>query len=159
MTVITGKEIQQYGYRTLADVLEAVRGFYITYDRYDSYVGVRGFGLLGDWNSRILLLIDGHRINDDILGQAFAAGNFGSYGGCAATYRRSYDKGAIFALSGTFYTSTGQRYFSPEFDRPTTNFGVTSNTNYKSYGEPPRIAASVVRRHSTARQCFPGPHG
>ena len=60
-----------YGYRTLADVLEAVRGFYITYDRYQSYIGVRGFGRLGDWNSRILLLVDGHRINDNVLGQAF----------------------------------------------------------------------------------------
>lgn len=71
VTVITADEIQRYGYRTLADILETVRGFYITYDRYESYVGVRGFGRLGDWNSRILLLVDGHRINDDVLGQAF----------------------------------------------------------------------------------------
>ena len=76
VTVITAKEIQEYGYRTLADVLEAVRGFYITYDRYESYVGVRGFGRLGDWNSRILLLIDGHRINDNVLGQAFLGSEF-----------------------------------------------------------------------------------
>jgi outer membrane cobalamin receptor len=71
VTVITADEIQRYGYRTLADILEAVRGFYITSDRYESYIGVRGFGRLGDWNSRILLLVDGHRINDDVLGQAF----------------------------------------------------------------------------------------
>jgi outer membrane receptor for ferrienterochelin and colicins len=71
VTVITADEIQRYGYRTLADALETVRGFYITNDRYQSYVGVRGFGRLGDWNSRILLLVDGHRINDNVLGQAF----------------------------------------------------------------------------------------
>lgn len=76
VTVITAKEIKAYGYRTLADVLEAVRGFYITYDRYESYVGVRGFGRLGDWNSRILLLVDGHRINDNILGQAYVGSEF-----------------------------------------------------------------------------------
>jgi outer membrane receptor for ferrienterochelin and colicins len=71
ITIITGDEIQRYGYRTLADILETVSGFYITSDRYQSYVGVRGFGRLGDWNSRILLLVDGHRINSDVLGQAF----------------------------------------------------------------------------------------
>ena len=69
VTVITADEIQKYGYRTLADILESVRGFYITYDRDYSFVGVRGFGRLGDWNSRILLLIDGHRINDNVLGR------------------------------------------------------------------------------------------
>jgi outer membrane receptor for ferrienterochelin and colicins len=76
VTVITADEIQRYGYRTLADILETVRGFYITYDRYQSYVGVRGFGRLGDWNSRILLLVDGHRINDNVLGQAFVGLEF-----------------------------------------------------------------------------------
>ena len=192
VTVITGDEIQRYGYRTLADILETVRGFYITYDRYQSYVGVRGFGRLGDWNSRILLLVDGHRINDNVLGQAFvglefpvdidliqrieiirgpssslygaeaffavinvitrkdnqpkreeisfAAGSFGSYGG-RATWDGEY-KGAVFALSGSFYSSIGPTLFFPEFDTPATNYGVTSNTNYESYQ---RILATITR--------------
>jgi len=76
VTVITYDEIQRYGYRTLADILESVRGFYITYDRDYSFVGVRGFGRLGDWNSRVLLLVDGHRINDNILGEAFLGSEF-----------------------------------------------------------------------------------
>jgi outer membrane receptor for ferrienterochelin and colicins len=183
VTVVTAKEIQEYGYRTLADILQAVRGFYITYDRYESYVGVRGFGRLGDWNSRILLLIDGHRINDNVLGQAFlgsefpldidliqrieivrgpssslygaeaffavinvitrqdnqpkraelsfTGGSFGSYAG-RATYDGAY-KGAIFMLSGTFYSSNGPALFFPAFDTPATNFGLTSETNYETY--------------------------
>lgn len=39
-------------------------------------MGVRGFGRLGDWNSRILLLIDGHRTNNNILGQAMLGSEF-----------------------------------------------------------------------------------
>jgi iron complex outermembrane receptor protein len=76
VTVITADDIQKYGYRTLADILESVRGFYITYDRENSFLGVRGFGRLGDWNSRILLLIDGHRINDNVNGDAFLGTEF-----------------------------------------------------------------------------------
>ena len=76
VTIITADEIQKYGYRTLADILQSVRGFYMTDDRDNSFVGVRGFGRLGDWNSRVLLLIDGHRINDNVNGGAFLGTEF-----------------------------------------------------------------------------------
>ena len=76
VTVITADEIQKYGYRTLGDILRSVRGFYITSDRNYSYVGVRGFERPGDWNSRVLLLVDGHRTNDHIFGQAMIGSEF-----------------------------------------------------------------------------------
>ena len=68
VTVITGKEIRRQGFRTLADVLSQVNGFYITNDRNYNYVTVRGFGRPGDFNHRILLTIDGHRLNENIYG-------------------------------------------------------------------------------------------
>ena len=71
VTIITSADIRKYGYRTLADILRGVRSFSITYDRNYTYVGVRGFGRPGDYNGRILLLIDGHRTNDNIYDQAF----------------------------------------------------------------------------------------
>jgi outer membrane receptor for ferrienterochelin and colicins len=76
VTVVTEDEIQKHGYRTLADILESVRGFYITYDRDYSFVGVRGFGRLGDSNNRILVLIDGHRINDNVFGEPYLGTEF-----------------------------------------------------------------------------------
>ncbi|MGC2417731.1 MAG: TonB-dependent receptor [Candidatus Acidiferrales bacterium] len=76
VTVITADEIQKYGYRSLADILESVRGFYITHDRDYSFVGVRGFGRLGDSNNRILVLIDGHQINDNVFGEPYLGTEF-----------------------------------------------------------------------------------
>jgi len=76
VTVIPRDEIQKYGYRTLADLLQTVRGFYITYDRNYSYLGVRGFQRPGDYNSRILILIDGRRVNDNIYAQGYLGTEF-----------------------------------------------------------------------------------
>jgi outer membrane receptor for ferrienterochelin and colicins len=70
VTIITSEEIQKFGYKTLADSLRNVRGFYVTYDRNYSYLGVRGYGPSGDYNSRIAVLIDGHRLNDNIFDAA-----------------------------------------------------------------------------------------
>jgi iron complex outermembrane receptor protein len=77
VTIITGAEIARYGYRTLADVLRSVRGFYVTNDRNYSYLGARGFARLGDFNTRILLLVDGHRMNDNTFDQAAIGLEFG----------------------------------------------------------------------------------
>lgn len=76
VTIITSEEIQRYGYRTLADILRNVRGFYVSNDRNYSYLGVRGYGLPGDYNSRITLLIDGHRLNDNIFDAAMIGTEF-----------------------------------------------------------------------------------
>src|SRR6188508_2443237 len=77
VSFITAQEIKRYGYRTLADVLRAVRGVYVTNDRNFSFVGIRGFGKPGDYNSRILLLVNGHRVNDNVFGQAEIGAEFG----------------------------------------------------------------------------------
>ncbi|HKB07505.1 MAG TPA: TonB-dependent receptor [Candidatus Polarisedimenticolia bacterium] len=71
VTVVTAQDIRRYGYRTLADILRAAHGFYTTYDRNYTYLGVRGFSRPSDYNSRFLLLVDGHRINDNFYGSAY----------------------------------------------------------------------------------------
>src|SRR5688572_2770598 len=77
VSFITAEDIARYGYRTLAEILRGVRGMYVTDDRNFSLLGMRGFGKPGDYNSRILLLINGHRVNDNIFGQAEIGAEFG----------------------------------------------------------------------------------
>ncbi len=174
VTVITADEIQRHGYRTLAEVLQAAGGFYITNDRDYSYVGVRGFSRPGDYNSRILLLVDGHRLNDALYDMAMVgtempldvdmiervevirgsgaslygtsaflavinvvtrkandvgglevnadAGSFGTGHG-RITYGGTY-RGVEMLFSGSFYGDSGPVLFFPEFDRPSSNYGI-----------------------------------
>lgn len=70
VTIISSDDIRAYGYRNLQEVLESVRGFYVSNDRNFAYLGTRGFGRTTDYNSRVLMLIDGHSINDQLFGSA-----------------------------------------------------------------------------------------
>ena len=71
VSIVTKDDIKKSGYRTLTEILNSVRGFYTTSDRAYSYIGVRGFSLPGDYGGRLLICIDGHRINDPIFDSAF----------------------------------------------------------------------------------------
>jgi outer membrane receptor for ferrienterochelin and colicins len=70
VTLVTAEEISKHGYRTLAEALRSVTGFFVTYDRNYNYLGIRGFNRPGDFNTRVLLLVDGHRLNDNLYNQA-----------------------------------------------------------------------------------------
>jgi outer membrane receptor protein involved in Fe transport len=76
ITVITREEIQAFGYQTLPEALRAVRGLFFTDDRIYTYIGIRGFTPPGDLNTRILILFDGHPVNDVWAGQGFSARDF-----------------------------------------------------------------------------------
>jgi hypothetical protein len=71
VTVISREDIQQYGWRTVAEALRSVPGFYVHSDRSYNYIGARGFARPQDYNSRVLLLIDGQRTNDAVYDTAY----------------------------------------------------------------------------------------
>lgn len=76
VTVLQAADIRQFGYRTLADILRSVRGFSVSSDHQYNYVGIRGFAPPGDYNTRLLILVDGYRINDNIYDTGAISGEF-----------------------------------------------------------------------------------
>lgn len=69
--VITADEIKQYDYRTLGEALNSQRGMYLSNDKNYLYVGSRGFSRPTDYNNRIVVMIDGHIVNEVVYGSAF----------------------------------------------------------------------------------------
>ncbi len=64
VTVIGSDQLRRFGYRTVAEALAGLAGTWITDDRAIERVGIRGVQLLGDANTRILVLIDGTPLNE-----------------------------------------------------------------------------------------------
>ncbi len=76
VSIVTQDDIRHFGYRTLGEVLESVRGFYVTSDRIYNYTGLRGVNRPGDFGGRVLINIDGHRLNEPIYDSAFTGTDF-----------------------------------------------------------------------------------
>lgn len=76
VSVLTASDIRAFGWRTLADGLNAIRGLNTSNDRNYSYLGVRGFLHTNDYNSRVLVMIDGQRMNENIFDGGYTAQEF-----------------------------------------------------------------------------------
>ena len=64
VTVITGDRIRRFGYRTIGEAVGAVAGVYLEDNRINASLGIRGLQIPGDFNTRILILVDGATINE-----------------------------------------------------------------------------------------------
>lgn len=63
-TIITAEELRLFGYRTVAEALRSVRSLQVWTDRLYDSAGMRGFGMPENANARILVLLNGHPLND-----------------------------------------------------------------------------------------------
>ncbi|MBT4821002.1 MAG: TonB-dependent receptor, partial [Lentisphaerae bacterium] len=76
VAVVTRDQIQKYGHRNLGDVLRSLPGFHVNTDRVVLTLGIRGYNDPGELNTRVLILVDGHRINENIYDVASIDGSF-----------------------------------------------------------------------------------
>lgn len=68
--LVTAEDIRNFGYRSLGDILNSLPGLYLTHNGVFSFIGARGLGRPGDFNARLLVLIDGMRVNENIYDAA-----------------------------------------------------------------------------------------
>lgn len=160
VSIVTAEDIQRYGYRTLADILAGVSNFYISYDRNYHYVGSRGFLRPGDYNTRYLLIVDGHRLNDSIYNQASIGTDFpvdidliervevirgpssSLYGTNAflgvinilTRKGRQIDGAEISGAAGSQHNYQGRVTFGSRFEEANSEF-LVSGTKYRSRGK------------------------
>lgn len=59
-SVITAADLQAYGWKDFIEAIRSLAGFYTTHPGDYTYFGVRGVSLPGDFNGRVLILVDGH---------------------------------------------------------------------------------------------------
>lgn len=75
--VVSQDDIRKQGFHTLADVLRSMPGFFISDDAAYPVAGIRGFSTPGDLTTRILILVDGHPLNNSVgIGQSYIARDF-----------------------------------------------------------------------------------
>lgn len=76
VSTLSRAEAQALGHRTVAEMLERLPGIYLGGSRGYGSVGLRGFNRPGDYNARLLMSIDGYRVNDAVYDQALPGREF-----------------------------------------------------------------------------------
>ncbi len=71
VSIIPQRELQALKYPTIVEALRGLPGVYAWNDRSYQAIGFRGLGRLGSYGNRVLVLVDGHPMNDDWLGSSY----------------------------------------------------------------------------------------
>lgn len=71
VSVITADDIRLYGFQTLGQILDHMRGLYLSYSPSYVYLGARGYGGDDLFAGRVLLLIDGAPAADGVFDQIY----------------------------------------------------------------------------------------
>ena len=71
VSIVTARDIKDFGYRSLSDILDSMRGLSMSHSSQYGYLAGRGFTNPNDYSGRITLLIDGYRAPDNFWGQIY----------------------------------------------------------------------------------------
>jgi iron complex outermembrane receptor protein len=99
VTVISGDRLRRFGYRTVGEAIAGVAGVYIADNRISYSAGIRGLQIPGDFNTRILVLVDGASVNEGW--GAFAGLSFDNFVSIDDVARIEVIRGPVSSLYGS----------------------------------------------------------
>ena len=99
VTVVSGDRIRRFGYRTIGEAVAGVAGAYLVDNRLSYSIGIRGLQIPGDFNTRLLVLVDGASINE--AWGAFAGLGFDAIVGIDDISRIEVIRGPVSSVYGT----------------------------------------------------------
>ena len=99
VTVISADRLRRFGYRTIGEAVAGVAGAYLVDNRLSYSIGIRGLQIPGDYNTRILVLIDGASTNE--AWGAFAGLGFDGLVGIDEIARIEVIRGPVSSVYGT----------------------------------------------------------
>lgn len=99
VTVVSGDRIRRFGYRTIGEAVAAVAGVYLVDNRLSYSIGIRGLQVPGDFNTRVLVLVDGASINESW--GAYAGVGFDAIVGVDDIARIEVIRGPVSSVYGT----------------------------------------------------------
>ena len=98
--VLSGEDLRRQGFRTLEEALRSVPGLFGYADGLYPMIGVRGIGLLADFTTRLLILVDGHPLNNSLaIGESYLGRDLPIP--LAAVHRLEVIKGPVGSLYGS----------------------------------------------------------
>ena len=68
--VVSRAMIEQYDCQSIGEALSLAPGIHVTDDYSFSQIGVRGVSMFGDWNSHVMILVDGRPTNEQYGGSS-----------------------------------------------------------------------------------------
>ncbi len=71
VSLIGRRELDAFGYTDAYDAVQGTRGVFGSDDLTYKSVGLRGFSPFGQYGNRLLVLLDGHTLNDDWIGSSY----------------------------------------------------------------------------------------
>jgi len=71
VAIVTARDIQEFGYRSLSDILDSMRGLSMSNNSRRGFLSGRGYANSGSHSGRLTLLIDGYRATDGFFGRTY----------------------------------------------------------------------------------------